>query len=307
MVKTGTIFNIQKYSIHDGPGIRTIVFLKGCPLRCQWCSNPESGEPGVQIVFNQNLCVNCGTCLHICGQGAIRKDDHFGRIIDHRVCSMCGKCIRHCPARAFKSVGKIVTIEEVMHEVLKDTVFYRKSGGGVTLSGGEPFEQADFTAELLRRLKQERIPTAVETSGAVSFKNIEPSVDNVDLFLYDIKHSNSEMHRRYTGKDNTRVLENLKELNRLGKRIWVRVPLIANINDDVENMDRVFAMSRHLESVERVELLPYHEYGVGKYAQLGIKYQLEGLKPPTESKIEEILKTAAKLHCGLDVIVRRHG
>lgn len=307
MAKTGTIFNIQKYSIHDGPGIRTIVFLKGCPLRCQWCSNPESGEVGLQIVFNQNLCVDCGACLHICRQGAIRKDDRFGQVIDRHACNMCGECVRHCPTRALKSIGKMVTVEEVIHEVLKDTIFYRKSGGGVTLSGGEPFEQADFTAELLRRLKHERVSTAVETCGAVPFKNIEPSIDNVDLFLYDIKHMNSEMHRRYTGKDNTCVLENLKELNRLEKHIWVRVPLIANVNDDAENMDRVFTMCRDLESVERVELLPYHEYGVGKYAQLGIKYQLEGLKPPTESKIEEILEMAAKRHCGLDIIVRKHG
>lgn len=307
MANSGTIFNIQKYSIHDGPGIRTIIFLKGCPLRCQWCSNPESGEPGIQIVFNQNLCVDCGTCLRVCRQGAIRRDDCFGKVIDRQACNTCGECIRNCPVQAFKSVGKVITVEEAIREVRKDAIFYRKSGGGVTLSGGEPFEQASFTAELLGRLKQERISTAVETSGAVPFKNMEPSIENIDLFLYDIKHTDGEMHCRYTGRNNKVVLENLKELDRLGKRIWIRVPLIAGINDSVENMDRVFAISRGLKSVERVELLPYHEYGVGKYAQLGIKYQLEGLKPPTESKIKEILEMAAERYSGLEIIVRRHG
>lgn len=303
----GTIFNIQKYSIHDGPGIRTIVFLKGCPLRCRWCSNPESGARGMQVIYNRNLCVNCDGCMKSCMPKAICHDETFGRVIDHLRCDLCRECIHSCPGRALKFIGKTVSTEEVIRQVRKDAIFYRKSGGGVTLSGGEPYVQSQFTAELLRRLKQNRISTAVETTGAVPFESIECSMMDVDLFLYDVKHMDAKVHRRYTGVGNENIQENLRKLNERGKHIWIRVPLIAGVNDTLDNMERVFTLAQELECVQRVELLPYHEYGVNKYAQLGMEYELKGMKPPAEAQIDQILNLASDYHDGLQVIVRRYG
>lgn len=303
---SGIIFNIQRYSIHDGPGIRTIVFLKGCPLRCQWCSNPESGEMSIQMIFSKKLCQDCGVCVQNCTQHAIAYDVEFGKRIEPSKCIRCGRCMENCPARAIQRIGKIVEVKDVVKEVLKDRIFYRKSGGGVTLSGGEPFFQSEFAAELLADLKANRISTAVETTGAVSFEKIMRSTDFVDLYLYDIKHMDSAVHRKYTGLPNEGIMENLLRLNQLGKRIWMRVPLIPQINDSEDNIERVYALANSLESVERVELLPYHEYGVGKYAQLGRTYTLPNLKKPDESKLSALLEIAAQKYPNLSVIVRRH-
>lgn len=306
MVNAGTLFNIQRYSIHDGPGIRTIVFLKGCPLRCMWCSNPESGEMDIQLSFNRNLCLACDACMHRCATGAIVRDDRFGRRIRPDLCTMCGECYANCPGRAIKKIGKRVSVEEVVQEVQKDMLFYRKSGGGVTVSGGEPFVQWEFTQALLKACKARHISTAVETTGAVPFECMEPSLESIDLFLYDVKHMDSDMHQKFTGAPNRRILQNLRELNRRAKRIWVRVPLISGVNDSQENMEAVYALADSLEHVERVELLPYHAYGVGKYAQLGREYLLEGMQTPSEERISALVELAERQYPKLRVIVRRH-
>lgn len=302
----GAIFNIQRYSIHDGPGVRTLVFLKGCPLRCKWCANPESAKAKAQIAYNKALCTDCGACLTGCPAGAIQRDGIFGRRIDDDKCIQCGKCVRLCPANALKTVGRIAEVEEIVREVCKDRVFYRKSGGGVTLSGGEPFAQPDFACELLRAFKEKRISTAAETTGAVPFDAIEKSLDATDLFLYDVKHMDDAVHKRYTGASNERILKNLDRINSAQKRIWIRVPLISGVNDTEENMDRTVALAVSLSGVERVELLPYHEYGVGKYAQLGLKYELEGMKPPDASHIQSMVERLMQRYPTMKIVIRSH-
>jgi pyruvate formate lyase activating enzyme len=250
--------------------------------------------------------MKCDACLQVCPHNAIRTNDRFGKKIDFASCTLCGKCVANCPSRALKIVGKNVSLEDVMREVKKDSIFYRKSGGGVTLSGGEPYAQFNFVTELLKMLKAARISTAVETTGAVPFETMEPGLSNVDLFLYDIKHMNSAIHKQYTGAPNEQILENLRKLDRREKKIWIRVPLIPGINDSTENLAAVFELARSLRNVERIELLPYHNYGVGKYTQLGTTYALEGLKPPSEEHVEAILHMASERFPEQMVIVRRH-
>lgn len=302
----GKIFNIQKYSVHDGPGIRTIVFLKGCLLRCKWCSNPESLSGDIQVMFNRNLCIDCGTCLKICKQKAIHKDPQFGKIINYKKCNNCGDCIVNCPKGALKIIGRYVDIEEVLKEVKKDLVFYRKSGGGVTLSGGEPFAQPLFAAGLLHAFKTNRISTAVETAGYVAFESYERCLDDIDLLLYDIKHMDSKTHKRYTGVSNTLIQKNLEKLNSRGKKIWIRVPLISGVNDSFENIREVYRLAESLENVARVELLPYHSYGAGKYAQLGMDYTLEKMDSPSDAHIDDLLKMADEEFRTTMVVVRKH-
>lgn len=302
----GIVFNIQKYSVQDGPGIRTIVFLKGCPLRCKWCSNPESGEMRTQIIFQKKLCLNCGNCIKACPAKAIKEDTKFGKIVAQKLCIRCESCVESCPSGALKQMGKKMTVNEVVAEVEKDNIFYRKTGGGVTLSGGEPFAQAEFAEELLKRLKENRIRTAVETSGYVPWEVYERCKDEVDLFLYDIKHMDANIHKAYTGVSNKRILENLRNLNECGKRVWIRIPLIPEVNMTWENIRETFLMAEKLACVERIELLPYHKYGVGKYEQLGMDYELKNTETPAEEQLETFLKLAGKQFPQTKCIVRYH-
>lgn len=302
----GIVFNIQKYSIQDGPGIRTIVFLKGCPLRCKWCSNPESGIPQIQMMFQKKLCINCGACIDACPEKAISEDLKYGKIIDRALCTHCGICERYCPAEALKQAGMEMSIEEVVSEVEKDQIFYRKTGGGVTLSGGEPLMQAEFAAGLLNMLKENRISTAIETAGHVSFEVYEKCLDDVDLFLYDIKHMDPKVHEEYTKASNDRILDNLRRLNERGKRIWIRVPLIPNVNDSYENIHKTFALARELPSVDRIELLPYHNYGAGKYDQLGMEYELKEMKTPQKERVEAMMGRIRKEFPEVENVIRYH-
>jgi len=286
LVTTGTVFNIQRYSIHDGPGIRTTVFLKGCPLNCWWCQNPESQLSGQEIVFWEDRCIGCGACSTICPSGAIQIKNGIP-VTEKEKCILCGKCIEKCPALAREMIGKKITAEEVIKEIEKDVIFYEESGGGVTFSGGEPLEQPEFLEELLNACQKKKIHTAVDTSGYVSWEILNKISSKVDLFLYDLKIMDSKRHKKYTGVSNELILENLKKLSSVHNNIFVRFPVIPGINDDYQNIKEMGEFLSFLK-VTQVNLLPYHYIGVDKYRRLGRTYKLATTQPPSEEKLSEI-------------------
>ena len=258
----GIIFNIQTYSIHDGPGIRTTVFIKGCPLKCVWCQNPESQIDTPQLFFNSELCVGCGKCLQVCPEGAIRL--YEGKSWTNRdVCRGTGKCAEVCPNEARNIVGRYVTAGEVFKEVAEDKMFYEKSGGGVTLGGGEPLASPEFTASLLRLCKAAGIHTALDTCGYAKWEIMKQILHHVDLVLYDLKHMDPAAHRLYTGVSNDLILENARRIcHELHITILARVPIIPGFNDSMENIEATgrFVASELGTSTE-VHLLPYHKLG----------------------------------------------
>jgi len=283
---TGIIFNIQRYSIHDGPGIRTTVFLKGCPLNCWWCQNPESQLSGQEIVFWEDRCIGCGACSTICPSGAIQIKNGIP-VTEKEKCILCGKCIEKCPALAREMIGKKLTAEEIIKEVEKDLVFYEESGGGVTFSGGEPLEQPEFLESLLDGCKQKKIHTAVDTSGYISWEILSKISSKVDLFLYDLKIMDNKRHKKYTGVFNEIILENLKKLSLVHNNIFIRFPVIPGINDDYQNITEMGEFLSYLK-IAQVNLLPYHRIGIDKYGRLGRAYKLATTQPPSEEKLFEV-------------------
>ena len=261
----GTVFNIQKYSIHDGPGIRTTVFFKGCPLNCWWCHNPESKSSDIQYTYSEDRCIECGDCG----------------------CRECEGCYAVCPGQAIEMLGRRCAVAEVVREVMQDLVFYEQSSGGVTISGGEPFVQIDFLDELLMTFKKKNIHTAVDTSGLTNWNNINRIIDNVDLFLYDIKHMNDEKHKLYTGVSNELILSNLKRISKMRKQVWIRIPIIPGINDDMENIIETIEFIKKY-NFNQIYLLPYHNIMINKYKKLDMKFEIPEIVPPTRERMEEI-------------------
>lgn len=285
-MNSSTIINIQKYSIHDGPGIRTTIFFKGCPLKCWWCHNPETQNPKHEIMFFEERCTGCGICTKRCPQNAISiKEGHS--VVDEEKCVLCGKCTDFCPNTAREYVGRDVTVSELMKEIMKDEVFYDESGGGVTFSGGEPLIHIDFLNEVLKKCKEKGIHTTVDTSGCVPWENLEKILDKVDLFLYDIKIMDNEKHIKYIGSGNINILENLKKLSDKGCRIFVRMPIVAGVNDDAYHIDSAIEFLSHINA-EQVNLLPYHKMGMDKYRRLKMTYKLSGNEKPSDIVMEEI-------------------
>ena len=266
MSYSAIIFDIQRGSYVDGPGIRTTVFMKGCNLKCAWCHNPESQRTMPERMFYKSKCVSCGKCTTVCPNGALSfdKDPH----LDPDKCTLCGKCALWCPADAISICGKETDTESVFREVRKDKAFYDTSGGGVTVSGGECMLYPDFVAELLSMCRKDGISTAVDTAGNVPFESLEKVIPFADMFLYDIKCASPETHRKFVGTDNTRILDNYKKLISLGKRIIVRVPMIPDCNANDEEFPKIAALL-HEYRPEKVELLPYHALGENKYRALG--------------------------------------
>jgi len=283
---TGTIFNIQRYSIHDGPGIRTTVFLKGCPLNCWWCQNPESQLSGQEMVFWEDRCIGCGACSLNCPSGAIQMKNKKP-LTDKNKCNLYGECSRICPTQAREMIGKTMTTEVVIKEIEKDLVFYEESGGGVTFSGGEPLSQSEFLEDLLDGCKEKKIHTTVDTSGYIPWEILNKIHSKVDLFLYDLKIMDSERHKKYTGLSNEIILENLKKLSSVHNNIFVRFPVIPGINDDYQNTREMGEFLSSLK-VAQVNLLPYHYIGVDKYKRLGKKYKLADIQPPSKEKLSKI-------------------
>ncbi|MFC1971120.1 glycyl-radical enzyme activating protein [Chloroflexota bacterium] len=281
----GLVFNIQKYSIHDGPGIRTVVFLKGCPLRCTWCANPESLNPLPELGFRHSLCNTCGDCMKTCPKGAISINSEDGTIsIDRKVCDNCGKCVSDCYRDALALYGKRMSVAEVVSEVLKDMPFYRKSGGGITLSGGEPLYQSAFAMALLKQCHEAGIHTAVETSAYCSPRTLKAALKETDLLFFDLKHLDSATHSRLTGQPNDLILSNTKIIASAGIPVIPRMPLIPTINDSAENI-KVTADFLKLINIKVIELMPYHRFGLGKYEALGRQYLLDGVKAPEPGDI----------------------
>ena len=276
MSEKAYVFNIQHYSLHDGPGIRTNIFLKGCPLRCKWCSNPESQKLKPEIFYNNKKCIDknqCGYCIRNCEYNAISFDKADKAIINREKCVNCLKCSNACPTGAISTQGKIMTIKEILDIVEKDSVFYSRSTGGLTISGGEPLMQGDFTINLLKEAKKRRINTAIESCGYADYSILKACAENLDVILFDIKSLNDEKHKEYTGVSNKLIIENFNKLcidfPKLNK--CVRTPIIPHFNDNEEDVKLI---KRLLENKENVtyELLPYHKFGIGKYESLGRKY-----------------------------------
>jgi pyruvate formate lyase activating enzyme len=282
---TGLVFDVKHFAVHDGPGIRTTVFLKGCPLRCSWCHSPESQSSGVEIAFYPALCIGCGACVEACPTGTQTKEPGELR---RELCSGCGGCAEACYSGALVKFGDLVTVEEILQEAEKDRALYEASGGGVTLSGGEPTAQPVFASGLLKALKEAGYHTALDTCGHVPWETLEGILNHVDLVLYDVKHMDPGTHRELTGAANGLILSNLRRLVQLDLKIIVRVPVIPGYNDSVKNVEAMARFLGGLKSVEAVELLPYHNLGVPKYEVLGREYALHNLQPPTMDALETI-------------------
>ncbi len=284
---TGLIFDIRRFSVHDGPGLRTTVFFKGCPLRCLWCHNPESQHRRPERLFWADRCLACQSCVASCPQGAIRWDG-TRPIVDDTKCSLSGACVAACYAEARQIAGRRMTVAEVMSEIERDIPFYEGSRGGATFSGGEPLLQANFLLELLTACQASDIHTALDTSGFATCETLDRVRPFVDLFLYDIKLMDPHRHRKYTLTFNTRILDNLQRLARLGHNITVRVPIIPGINDDRENLQATGSFVAALGGSGRIDLLPYHAAAMSKYERLHRTYRLPWLETPSDERMAEI-------------------
>jgi pyruvate formate lyase activating enzyme len=307
IVQYGTIFDIKKYSINDGPGIRTTVFFSGCPLSCLWCHNPESLSLVPELLYREGRCLMCGACVEVCPEEAISIESNISKrlidesqetfesvVTDRSICTRCEICISACYSGARQFSGRTVTVSEVMKQVKREIPFYDESGGGVTFSGGEPLMQPGFLSALLRACREQEIHTVVDTSGFANWNIIEQISRDVDLFLYDLKHMDSSRHREVTGVPNELILSNLLALYQHGHRILVRIPLIPGINDDEQNLRQSGEFLACLPKLEGVELMGYHNIAYAKYEALSRVYKLADTKPPTEEAMfhaAEILRS----------------
>ena len=292
---TCTVFNTQKFSIHDGTGIRTLIFMKGCPLRCIWCSNPESQRTGPEVMFVRSKCTGCGKCAALCREAAV---DDVTFDIDRSRCVKCGLCTSKCYAGAKKMTGRQVTVREMMELIEKDRIFYTNSGGGVTVGGGEPAMQHGFVEELLKACRESHIHTAIETCGYGRWQDICGMFDNADQIFFDLKAIDPELHRRLTGVSNELILHNAEQAAVRGKDVIFRIPLIPGCNDSLTNIEETGAFVGGLSGNGRnvsIEILPYHDLGRDKYRWLDMDYGLEDTGKPDATQVEE-LKTILKDH-----------
>ncbi|MBW2410828.1 MAG: glycyl-radical enzyme activating protein, partial [Deltaproteobacteria bacterium] len=291
--KTGVVFNIQRFSIHDGPGIRTTVFVKGCPLKCAWCSNPESQAAMPQLRVRDIKCVACGKCANVCPTWAITLTGTAGRRIDWDRCDQCLKCVEVCLYDALTAIGQHMSVADILAEVEKDRIFCESSSGGVTISGGEPLQQSDFVYELLRALKQQNLHTALDTSGCAPGEVFDRLLPYVDLCLYDIKTLDPDKHRDFTGVDGNLIMDNAR---RVSARVptWFRIPLIKDFNDSEADFKKVVEMALEL-GVEKISLLPYHEGGKVKTHQIGLAYRMDRAAASSEDHIQYLIDIAAQM------------
>jgi len=297
----GVITNIQRFSIHDGPGIRTTVFLKGCNLRCFWCHNPETLEPKPQLQIFPNRCIGCGKCFERCPNHAhvqVNGQRQFLR----ELCVACGACAETCYAEALVLVGQVKTVDEVVEEVLRDKPFYETSNGGVTLSGGEPLVQLEFSYAILERCRQEGLHTAIETAANFPWERLAAILPVTDLVMMDIKLMDSQKHRECTGVPNERILANALRLGEQSQPLIVRTPIVPGVNDTPEEVAAIAAFIARLPNLMYYELLPFHPMGTSKYESLGMDYRARGLKAPPKDKMDALVEVARRYG-----ITARHG
>ncbi len=307
MERTAQIFNIQKYNTHDGYGVRTLVFFKGCPLRCQWCSNPESQRRRPQVMMQPRLCTNCGTCIAVCPTGVHAMTPQGHTLIVDNDCIGCRKCEEQCPEAALTVVGRQMPISAIVDVVEEDRPFYELSGGGVTLSGGEALMQHEAAVSLLAACRQRGINTAVETCGYIKSEELLEAAAFVDLFLFDIKHMDSERHRELTGVHNTRIHQNVRLLLDNRYNVKIRLPMLKHINDDEAELAaiaRFLLPYRGYKNFKGIDILPYHKFGAGKYAQLGRQYGLADEHSLQEEDIDRIAGHLMKYDFPVSVLRR---
>jgi pyruvate formate lyase activating enzyme len=286
---TGVVFNIQRFSVNDGPGIRTTIFFKGCPLHCPWCHNPESISPSREIALRTDRCIRCGDCITVCKNNAVYSENGFYAI--HReLCAKCGECVEVCVSDARAVIGNEMTVEGVMTEIQKDLIFFNQSGGGVTFSGGEPLLQHEFLLALLKACRQEKIHTTVDTTGFTSATILKSIAKYTDLFLYDLKVFNDAKHREFTGVSNQLILENLRLLTEWKKKIVVRIPLIPTINDDEESIRSLGSFVGSLQTIQEIHILSYHRSGIEKYQRIGSEYKMASLVTPDQESLQSVVR-----------------
>lgn len=282
---TGVVFSIERYALQDGPGIRTLVFLKGCPLNCRWCANPESQTYAPEILYFRNKCASCGRCIDICPQDAIIVDEVFGLVTNPDRCTLCGICVDSCYYGARELCGEDMEVSDLMNIIERDKMFYDATKGGVTISGGEPLLQTSFVREITRECKELGIHTAIETTLFAEKDTVKRALEYIDLVFVDIKHFNTLKHEEFTGVRNERILDNIEMIDNLGKQFIIRVPFIPGFNDDTETQQQIYQWASRLRNLKWIEILPYHRLGMAKYHGLGRNYSMEDLHPVSKQSL----------------------
>jgi pyruvate formate lyase activating enzyme len=293
-MSTSLIFDIKRYAINDGPGIRVVIFFKGCNLHCAWCHNPESISAEAGKMYTQSKCIRCGSCVVACEQDAISLFAD-GIVIDQQRCVMCGKCCEACPSMALEMSGKVMSVDEIIGIIEKERIFFEQSGGGVTFSGGEPLLHSELLIKLLDECGKRGIHRIVDTAGNVREETLLEVAKRTDMFLYDLKMMDSELHKQWTGSDNSLILQNLKKLAETGAGIIIRIPLIGGVNDTDENIEQTARFISELAGDSKeVQLLPYHNIARHKYQKLGIKDKSEKLREPDKEALSAALEKFRK-------------
>ena len=281
----GTVFEIERFAIHDGPGIRTIVFLKGCPLSCRWCANPESQSIKPQLMYWESRCMGCKRCIGACPMGALSWNG-AKIVVDRTKCKVCGECADVCNSEALTPIGEIKSVSEVMDVISRDADFYKKSGGGITFSGGEVFAQTDFLCALAMACKERGFHTCIETAGYTDYENIESVLPYLDLVMMDLKCMDPVRHEEMIGKSNEKILDNFRRIAETGKPLVARIPVIPGLNNNMKNFEDLAAYLSDVAPGCRIDLLPYHSLGVSKYDRLDKPYFLKDTVPPAKDELE---------------------
>lgn len=292
---------MQRFAIHDGPGIRTLVYMKGCPLRCLWCSSPQSHKMAPEILHTELRCQKSGRCVEACPVKVISFSEEEGPKIDRELCTSCGQCVEACPNQALELVGNYMTVDELFQEVNKDSPFYRRSKGGVTMGGGEPTMQHEFLTEFLKKCKQQYIHTAIETCGYVKWEHLEKLLEYLDLVYFDIKHMDALVHKELTGVSNELILENARRASAMRPMI-IRIPIVPGYNDSDDNILATARFTAELgENLKRIELLPYHKFGTQTYTRIGREYKLKDVEPPSDDHMKRLKEIVESCGVGAQI------